>query len=414
MDAKTRAVLISAIGLAATMAMDDDDDDLLALDILGKKKRKRDEESDDSEEDDDNSKPNELNHNNNNNRNNTDYTLAPSLKKRRVSTIVDHVADAIPLPDVVVDENKNNRNEFDKPIVLNVGGIHYMTSIQTLIGYNSMLKARFSSKFRLKPCADGSHFIDRDGTLFKHILEYFRNGTLRLPSNWAKQDLLRFYDEIKYYAIDSLFNEVLLKLFDSIIVTNDAIKMKLIRKIMTVTEFTNEAMFLERLSQWKLVYRYDYNHMKLAIKIDGEDQSKFLFNVHRETMMIGRRLLLIQSKNEIFGMYVESADGYYRFSRSFAFNCGDNSFHMIKDTHENKLSFEYFAVRKATEEEVKSEDPDMYTLMSPLYPFVIVYMCTGKINQGTHWLRNRTKEVADDVESMISRLEIWSLPDDRM
>ena len=44
-----------------------------------------------------------------------------------------------------------------------------------------MLAAMFSGKFEMKPSEDGAFFIDRDGTHFRFILNYLRNGELILP-----------------------------------------------------------------------------------------------------------------------------------------------------------------------------------------------------------------------------------------
>ena len=48
-------------------------------------------------------------------------------------------------------------------VILNVGGHHFTTSVQTLTkDPDSMLAAMFSGRFELKPYADGAFFIDRD------------------------------------------------------------------------------------------------------------------------------------------------------------------------------------------------------------------------------------------------------------
>ena len=44
-----------------------------------------------------------------------------------------------------------------------------------------MVAAMFSGKFEKKPCEDGAFFIDRDGTHFRFILNYLRNGKSTLP-----------------------------------------------------------------------------------------------------------------------------------------------------------------------------------------------------------------------------------------
>ena len=127
----------------------------------------------------------------------------------------------------VVDQGFN----ANKVITLNVGGVKYVTTVQTLTGYESMLKARFSGKYAVKPQQDGSYFIDRDGKLFAFILEYLRTGQLILPSDWDKADIWRFYVEVKYFMVKSLFDTVLCKLFDSKLITKEANKQLIFRKI---------------------------------------------------------------------------------------------------------------------------------------------------------------------------------------
>lgn len=46
------------------------------------------------------------------------------------------------------------------------------------------------------------YFIDRDGKMFRHILNYLRTNTLAIPDNFAELDLL--YEEAKFYDIQPL------------------------------------------------------------------------------------------------------------------------------------------------------------------------------------------------------------------
>lgn len=50
------------------------------------------------------------------------------------------------------------------------------------------------------------YFIDRDGRLFRHILNYLRCGRLVLPENFDELELLR--EEAKFYDIASLNREI--------------------------------------------------------------------------------------------------------------------------------------------------------------------------------------------------------------
>ena len=90
---------------------------------------------------------------------------------------------------------------------LNVGGHFFTTSIQTLTkDPNSMLAAMFSGKFEMKPCEDGSFFIDRDGTHFRFILNYLRTGELTLPKGITfLEELLK---EAEFYQIQGMMHEL--------------------------------------------------------------------------------------------------------------------------------------------------------------------------------------------------------------
>ena len=90
---------------------------------------------------------------------------------------------------------------------LNVGGHFFTTSIQTLTkDPNSMLAAMFSGKFEMKPCEDGSFFIDRDGTHFRFILNYLRTGELTLPKGITfLEELLK---EAEFYQIQGMIHEL--------------------------------------------------------------------------------------------------------------------------------------------------------------------------------------------------------------
>eukprot|EP00112_Aurelia_sp_Birch-Aquarium-sp1_P025512 Seg851.3 transcript_id=Seg851.3/GoldUCD/mRNA.D3Y31 product="BTB/POZ domain-containing protein KCTD14" protein_id=Seg851.3/GoldUCD/D3Y31 len=67
----------------------------------------------------------------------------------------------------------------DEVVKLNVGGIVFQTSHRTLRKEpESMLAMMFSESFDFKQCEDGTYFIDRDGSRFRHVLGYLRDGEL--------------------------------------------------------------------------------------------------------------------------------------------------------------------------------------------------------------------------------------------
>ena len=62
-------------------------------------------------------------------------------------------------------------------ICLDVGGHRFETSRQTLTTVpDTYFCSMFSGRFELAPDAvDGSYFLDRDGTHFRHVLNFLRN-----------------------------------------------------------------------------------------------------------------------------------------------------------------------------------------------------------------------------------------------
>ena len=86
-----------------------------------------------------------------------------------------------------------------------------------------MLAAMFSGKFEMKPSEDGTFFIDRDGTHFRFILNYLRNGELILPE--GATFLKELEAEAKFYQIQGILDELNPKtpkhFEESVILTNE-------------------------------------------------------------------------------------------------------------------------------------------------------------------------------------------------
>ena len=96
---------------------------------------------------------------------------------------------------------------FSATVKLNVGGHHFTTTVQTLRkDPNSMLAAMFSGKFDTQPSEDGSFFIDRDGTHFRFILNFLRDGKLILPEGATFHKELEA--EATFYQIQGVVEEL--------------------------------------------------------------------------------------------------------------------------------------------------------------------------------------------------------------
>ena len=96
----------------------------------------------------------------------------------------------------------------DSVIKLNVGGHVFMTSVLTLTrDPDSMLAAMFSGRHKLHITPDGAVFIDRDGTHFRYILNFLRDGSLRpgsLPDD--KGIIQELIAEAEYYQLQGFLD----------------------------------------------------------------------------------------------------------------------------------------------------------------------------------------------------------------
>lgn len=92
-------------------------------------------------------------------------------------------------------------------VKLNVGGVIYTTTKSTLCHHpNSMLGAMFNGSMSPSLDENGCFFIDRDGELFKYILNYLRSSRLSLPQGF--KDLDQLFTEADFYQIAPLLDEI--------------------------------------------------------------------------------------------------------------------------------------------------------------------------------------------------------------
>ena len=89
----------------------------------------------------------------------------------------------------------------DNTVILDIGGIHYKTSLTTINNYPNSMLAKIVSD-RWNPNSEGSNkpiFIDRNGQRFKYVLDYLRDGKVNLP---VGENVETFRTELEYFGID--------------------------------------------------------------------------------------------------------------------------------------------------------------------------------------------------------------------
>jgi lipid II:glycine glycyltransferase (peptidoglycan interpeptide bridge formation enzyme) len=97
----------------------------------------------------------------------------------------------------------------DDIITFNIGGHIHSTTRSTInenVDCQSLLALIITNQTPTQLDNNGHYFIDRDGSYFRYILNYFRDKKLYLPENFT--ELKQLCLEAKYYQIDRLINEI--------------------------------------------------------------------------------------------------------------------------------------------------------------------------------------------------------------
>ena len=85
-------------------------------------------------------------------------------------------------------------------VKFNVGGQKYEVSRSLLAMHtNTMLAKSVSNQWQEDP--ESEIFMERDGTLFRYVLSYLRDGKVHLPFTVSKQALI---DELSYYGVEGV------------------------------------------------------------------------------------------------------------------------------------------------------------------------------------------------------------------
>ena len=157
-----------------------------------------------------------------------------------------------------------------------------------------MLHAMFSGRFDTKPSEDGSYFIDRDGTHFRYILNYLRNGQLIVP----KEEMVRIREELlaeaEFYQVEGIIEvlKVVSICKDSVILSSEQRE--------TLVNWLKDSRAITKDSD-QLLYRASSN---------GWDASNF----HSCCDNKGPTVTVVKSGNYIFGGYTDQSwDRKYNF-----------------------------------------------------------------------------------------------------
>ncbi|NXM52928.1 KCD16 protein, partial [Illadopsis cleaveri] len=102
-------------------------------------------------------------------------------------------------------KGSEDNNPFPDIIELNVGGQVYITRHPTLVSVpGSLLWEMFTQKNVRSLARDskGRFFVDRDGFLFRYILDYMRDRQLVLPEHFPERG--RLQREAEYFMLPEL------------------------------------------------------------------------------------------------------------------------------------------------------------------------------------------------------------------
>jgi len=96
---------------------------------------------------------------------------------------------------------------FKDPIILNVGGERFTTTLSTLRSIRATFFERmFRDGTNTTISGDGTYFIDRDPSTFGHILDYLRNGDLLIKSI-DKNLRMQLLDDAEYFNLPTTLKD---------------------------------------------------------------------------------------------------------------------------------------------------------------------------------------------------------------
>lgn len=101
-----------------------------------------------------------------------------------------------------------NPSRYTAPVHIDVGGTIFTSSLETLTRYpDSRLSKLFNGTIPIVLDTLKQHyFIDRDGKLFRYILNFMRHGSLTLSEHFS--ELSALLEEARYFELTPLINAI--------------------------------------------------------------------------------------------------------------------------------------------------------------------------------------------------------------
>lgn len=93
-------------------------------------------------------------------------------------------------------------SRYTAPVHIDVGGTIYTSSLETLTKYpDSKLAKLFNGSIPIVLDSLKQHyFIDRDGGMFRHVLNFMRNSRLLISDDFPDLELL--LEEARYFEVE--------------------------------------------------------------------------------------------------------------------------------------------------------------------------------------------------------------------
>ena len=96
----------------------------------------------------------------------------------------------------------------DQQMTLQVGERRFTTAKDTLTLGSSYFASRLSGRWHYEAQADGSYFVDADGTIFEHILRYLRHSVFPVYYDRVKGHDFGLYaallEQARFFGVDNL------------------------------------------------------------------------------------------------------------------------------------------------------------------------------------------------------------------